>query len=42
MLNTKPIYTPALCDVKPTWFIARCNTVCVGVRKSRNTSVTPN
>lgn len=42
MLNTKTIYTPALCAVKPTWFIVRCNTVCVGVKNSRNTSVTPN
>lgn len=42
MSNTKPIYIPALCDVKPTWFIVRCNTVCVRVRNSKNTSLTPN
>jgi hypothetical protein len=42
MLNPKPVYTPTLCDMKPTWFIVRCSTVCVGVRKSRNTFMTPN
>jgi hypothetical protein len=42
MLNPKPVYAPALCDVKPAWFIVRCSTVCVGVRKSRNTFVTLN